>query len=622
MENQLRRQKDLISTYRRALDAASIVAITDRHGIITYVNDNFCRISGYSKEELIGRTHSVVNSGYHSREFFADLWQTITSGEIWQGEIRNRARDGSFYWVESTIIPFRDEHGHIESYVSLRHDITARKERKELKYRLLFDHSREGLLIARPDCTFVEVNQACCDMLGYTHEELMRLTTPQITVDSDPLLPVATDRLLREGSYTGRLQFRRSDGSVMDTEISTAVYQDENMENRSYMSIRDITEKLKAERSLQESERKFRALIENSRDGIAITNENWEITYLSPAIYDILGYTPEELQDTNAAGLLHPDDLETHLPLLMELATGQSTHATRLFRVRRKDGQWRWIEATATNQLGDPAVGAMVTNFRDITERKEAEEKLELLNQSLERKIEERTHELLESNKALQSFSYIAAHDLQAPLRILGSYAGILAREYSHELNAEGRQMVEIIQQKTKQSSQMVRDLLAFSRASHSVMQRTPVDLDKMVGAIIDGMAMAGYDMVRTNIRLHSLGTASCDRSLIQQVWTNLISNALKYSAKKDKPVVEIGCDHTATGTVYYIKDNGAGFSMALAPKLFEVFARLHSGEEFEGTGIGLALVRNIIVRHGGRIWAEARIDEGATFYFTLPECG
>ncbi|MBS1593519.1 MAG: PAS domain S-box protein [Bacteroidetes bacterium] len=620
MEKQLRRQKDIISTYRRALDASSIVAITDSQGIITYVNDNFCRISGYSADELIGHTHSIINSGYHTRDFFSELWRTITSGQIWRGEIRNRAKDGNYYWVETTIVPFPDEYGQAGSYVSIRHDITARKEKKELKYRLLFDHSREGLIIARPECTFVEVNKAACDMLGYTHDELMLLTTPQITVATDPLLPIATDRLLREGSYEGRLQFCRSDGSVIDTEISTAIYTDENGESRSYMSMRDITERLKADKALQESERKFRALIENSRDGIAITNENWEITYLSPAIYEILGFTPEELKNTNAAELLHPEDLETHLPLLMELGTGQRTHATRLLRVRRKDGQWRWIEATATNQINDPAVGAMVTNFRDITERKEAEEKLALLNQSLERKIEERTHELKESNKALQSFSYIAAHDLQAPLRVLNGYAAILLNEHSAGLDEEGREMVGTILHKTKQASQLVKDLLAFSRASHAVMQRTSVDMTEMVRAIIDSMAMAGYDITRTEVHLHDLGTVSCDRGLIQQVWTNLITNALKYSAKKDRPLITIGMENTLTGRVYYIKDNGAGFNMELAPKLFEVFARLHSGEEFEGTGIGLALVRNIIVRHGGRIWADARVNEGAAFYFTLPQ--
>ena len=174
----LERQRQRIEAYKNAIDASSIVGITDAKGIITYVNDNFCSVSKYSPSELIGQTHRIINSNYHTKDFFSDMWSTISSGKIWKGEIRNRAKDDTLYWVETTIVPFLDENGSPESYVSIRSDITERKLAKERKFQMLFDHSHEGLLLARPDGTFIEVNHAFCEMLGYNRDEFLKLTRP------------------------------------------------------------------------------------------------------------------------------------------------------------------------------------------------------------------------------------------------------------------------------------------------------------------------------------------------------------------------------------------------------------------------------------------------------------
>ena len=257
-EKQIERSRKEVAAYQRAIDASSIVAITDAKGVITYVNDYFCRISKYSSEELIGRTHKIVSSGYHSSQFFKELWSTISSGKVWKGEIRNRAKDNTFYWVDTTIVPFVDDDGKPVQYVSIRTDITLRKEARDRRFRLLFDTSRDGLLIAEPYRILLEANYALCNMLGYTKAEFLHLSIEDIAVLDDPEARTAQRIRNESGHYEGILKFKRKDGTQFNAEVTSVIYTDENGETRSYASIRDITEKRKAEQQLRDSEKRFR----------------------------------------------------------------------------------------------------------------------------------------------------------------------------------------------------------------------------------------------------------------------------------------------------------------------------------------------------------------------------
>ncbi|MCW3126631.1 MAG: domain S-box-containing protein [Bacteroidetes bacterium] len=253
-----------------------------------------------------------------------------------------------------------------------------------------------------------------------------------------------------------------------------------------------------------------------------------------------------------------------------------------------------------------------------IHERLIAEKEIKELNENLERRITDRTAALTEANKALESFSYIAAHDLQSPLRVLSGYSSILKMDHRDELSPDAQRLLDIIIKSSGHMSKLVADLLTFSRASHDIIDHKKINCNDLVQEIVNQVKLTFTSAAEVHI--HDLGDAICDAGLMRQVWSNLISNAFKYSSKKEKPVIEIGRKDTRGETIFYVKDNGAGFDMDKAPRLFQVFNRLHAGTDFEGNGIGLALARNIIVRHGGRIWAEAEVDKGATFYFTLPE--
>jgi PAS domain S-box-containing protein len=359
---------------KAALDAHAIVAITDPQGKITYVNDKFCSISQYSRAELLGQDHRLINSGHHPKAFIRDLWSTIGRGQVWHGEIKNRAKGGTFYWVDTTIVPFHDETGKLRQYVAIR---------------------------------------------------------------------------------------------------------------------------------------------------------------------------------------------------------------------------------------------------ADITDRKRAEEEILRLNSELEAHVAERTAELEAANRELEAFSYSVSHDLRAPLRAVNGFAEIVLEEFGAQLPEEARNYLERVRKGGQRMGELIDDLLGFARLSRQPLARQAVDMGRLVREVVIELNPLGTGR-RIETRISDLPAGEGDPALVKQIWTNLLSNAVKYTRQCPEALVEVGCEHSNGAAVYFVRDNGVGFDMQYASKLFGVFQRLHRAEEFEGTGVGLAIVQRIVHRHGGRVWANAKPGEGATFYFTL----
>jgi two-component system sensor histidine kinase/response regulator len=217
----------------------------------------------------------------------------------------------------------------------------------------------------------------------------------------------------------------------------------------------------------------------------------------------------------------------------------------------------------------------------------------------------------------MEAFSYSVSHDLRAPLRIINGFGKLLIRKYADKFDADGRENLEIIMTNATHMGNLIDDLLDFSRMGRTELKKNTLDMNDMVKTVVDEVKSSDHNVAE--VRMNDLKPANADPALLKQVWLNLVSNAAKYSRKKEKPVIEIGTFGENGSLTYYVKDNGAGFDMEHYGKLFGVFQRLHKVTEYEGTGVGLALTQRIINRHGGKIWAESKVDEGATFYFTLP---
>ena len=343
-----------------------------------------------------------------------------------------------------------------------------------------------------------------------------------------------------------------------------------------------------------------------------------QITYRSPSYAHVLGYTPEEVAQMAPYQEVYPEDISKLKAMVNDLMSRPGASATGFWRQKHKNGQWLWIEGSGINLLHDPSVRAIVNNFRDVTAQKKALQEIAALNHSLEKKVNDRTNELQQANKLLESYNYSVAHDLRSPMRIMAGYAKVLSDTAGERLNEHDRQLLDVIISTAKKSAQLVTDLLDFSQVSQKKIDVRPVNLDSLLSEII--FHVKETDAVPLAIiKVQHLGIAICDEGLIKQVWINLISNAVKYSKKNPQPQVEIGTETMNDQTVYFVKDNGIGFENEHAEKLFDVFYRVNRDRTFEGTGIGLALVKSVIEHHGGKIWAEGQPGIGAIFRFYLP---
>lgn len=355
-----------------------------------------------------------------------------------------------------------------------------------------------------------------------------------------------------------------------------------------------------------ESLQKSALLINNSADIIGIIDgESFRIEEMNNAFCTILGYEPEEVKEASLISFLMEEDRE----LVQDLVPSKKELLSFDTRAYSKDRSIKWLQWKVVVKDGKWFV-----NARDISEIKIQDEKIRQLNNNLQ----SNNLQLQASNKELESFSYSVSHDLRSPLRAMSGYSKILEENYLPVLDEEARRLLANIRNNATRMGILIDNLLEFSRLGRKELQKSSLDMHKMVETVLLNLHRGQGNP--ENIKIDLLPLADGDYALVHQVWENLISNAIKYSSRKEKPEIRIGANSTDNSITYFVQDNGAGFDMKYADKLFGVFQRLHKPSEFEGTGVGLAIVHRIITRHGGLVWAEAKKDEGATFYFSLPK--
>jgi PAS domain S-box-containing protein len=515
-----------------------------------------------------------------------------------------------------------------DHFVAVFDVITERKRaedalrQSEERYRTLFDTLIEGFCIievvfdahGRPvDYRFLEINPAFEKQTGL-HNALGKLMR-----DLAPDHEAHWFEIYGKVALTGEPVRFVNEAKALNRWYDVSAYRLGGTGSRKIAILfNDITESKRAEAAMQESEKRFRTMANSMSQLAWIAKADGFILWYNQRWYDYTGTTPEQMEGWGWQSVQDPKAL----PNVMEnwksaIASGRPFEME--FPLRGADGRFRSF-LTRGQPLKD-SEGRVVQWFgtnTDVDELRQAEEKVRLLNAELEQRVIERTAQLQAANKELEAFSYSVSHDLRAPLRHVLGYVEMLSQEAGDQLSEQGRRYLKTITDASQEMGELIDDLLAFSRMGWAEMHETSVELDVLVQKTLRDLESTkpGRNIVW---KIPPLPVVQGDPAMLKQVLANLLGNAVKYTRPRDPAEIEVGCAGEEDGRIIlFVRDNGVGFDPQYAHKLFGVFQRLHRADQFEGTGVGLANVRRIVARHGGRTWAEGKVNEGATFYFTL----
>ncbi len=624
----------------------AIFSIDRNYKIISW-NGGAKKLFGLGKEDTIGKPIAAIPALNLPITEIAAIEKTITEYGIWKAEMNYYHTDGTAFFGSLLSGLIQNEKGEITSFIFFIKDISLRKRieeqlvksneeleekvklrtkqiyKNENRFRALIENNNDMIALMNEEYKIFYRSPSASRITGWSDEEVIgKEGTKNIHPDDLDYGRKIVQELMDKPGKSINTVFRNQhkDGHYLWVEGTVSnLLRDENIQ-AIVLNFRDVTERIAIEEKLALRENHYRSIIENMSDAIVLNDEHSNILYQSPSVTKILGYSQKEREGKNVLDYLHPDDVEKFKGLNADLNKLPNVPLPFQYRFLHKNNHYIWLEGVVTNLLQNPAVKAFVANYRDITGRKEGDQKIIDLNTQLEERVKSRTEQLKRSNEELEAFSYSVSHDLRTPLRAISGYTTILEEDYTRQLDDEAKRITSVIKDSAVKMGNLIDGLLAFSRMGRYEIKKVIIDQQQLVQEIIADPAIKQTGEKSIRWVLGPLPSIKAEIYTIKQVWINLISNAVKYSANTAEPVIEIGSFTKDGQVIFFVKDNGVGFDEQYKDKLFKVFQRLHSSNEFEGTGIGLAIVEKIITKYGGKVWVEAALNKGACFFFSVPD--
>ncbi len=493
----------------------------------------------------------------------------------------------------------KDIHSILAGIVSSSGDQSLNSTLEGIILANIINFSDDAIISKTPQGTITSWNKGAEKLFGYSREEVVgkniSILFPKERLDEEPNII----KKIMGGDFVDHYETERlrKDGTLVPISLTVSPLKDASGK---IIGISKIARDISSRKKLQEVQSTLSAIVNFSDDAIISETLDGIITSWNRAAEKTFGYSEMETLGKSITILYLHDKLQEEELILDKIRNDEYVHHYETERVR-KDGSIVYVSLTVSpiKDAQGKIIGASKI-ARDISERKRKDEEIE------------------QKNKELESFTYSVSHDLRAPLRRILHYAEHLQEDYLEKLDDEGKRLISRICKNTEKMQQLIDDLLALSHLSKQDLIRSKVDMNSLTQTVLDELVQP---QANVTVQVEQLKDVSGDRNLIKQAVENLLTNALKYSRTKERPTIEIGLSTSTEKLVtFFVRDNGVGFDMKYSDKLFNVFQRLHHQNEFEGNGIGLAIVKQIISKHGGKVWAEGNLNEGATFYFSLPE--